>query len=210
MNFRKVRWSVALIFMGAFVMPLGIGVSDLGAMGIQGSLQPGNPFPNDPNNPNNPPNNPNGPNPPGSNNPDKPNLPKKPKNPNNRKVPPKSPPSVPDNPNPPSGPNNPNPPSGPNNPNPPSGPNNPSPPSGPAPTAPSGPGGTGWWRNAIGYGFGARHPISTEKIAKCECVPCPETRRTARNEDSEAPCEGLAAVQDKTRYDRVWRGKLFA
>ena len=116
MNFRRVRWSLALISMGAFAVPLGIGASDMSAAGIQGSLQPGNPTPNDPNNPNNPPNNPNGPNPPGSNNPDKPNLPKKPKNPNDRKAPPKSPPSGPNNPNPPSGPNNPNPPSGPNNP----------------------------------------------------------------------------------------------
>ena len=142
MNFRRVRWSLALISMGAFAVPLGIGASDMSAAGIQGSLQPGNPTPNDPNNPNNPPNNPNGPNPPGSNNPDKPNLPKKPKNPNDRKAPPKSPPS------------------GPNNPNPPSGPNNPYPPSGPAPTAPSGPGGNGR-RNSIGYLFNAGYSCRT-------------------------------------------------
>jgi len=134
MNFRRVRWSAALISMGAFAVAPGIRVSDLNALGIQGSQQPGNPNPNDPNSPNNPPNNPNGPNPPGANNPDKPYAPKKPKNPNDRKAPLKNPPSGPDNTNPPSGPNNPNPPSGPNNPN---------PPSGPAPTAPSGPGGTG-------------------------------------------------------------------
>ena len=34
------------------------------------------------------------------------------------------------------------------------------------------------------------------KICKCECVPVPGTMRTARNEDSEAACEGLAAVQE--------------
>jgi hypothetical protein len=141
MKLRRVGWSLALISMGAYVKPLGIGVFDMSAAGMQGSLQPGNPTPSDPNNSNNPPNNPTGPNPAGSNNPDKPNLPKKPKNPNDRKAPLKSPPS---------GPNNPNPPSGPNNPNPPTGPNNPNPPSGPAPNAPSGPGATG------GMGGGTR------------------------------------------------------
>ena len=48
MNFRRVRWSVALISMGAFVVPPGIGASDLSAAGIQGSQQPGNPTPNVP------------------------------------------------------------------------------------------------------------------------------------------------------------------
>ena len=178
MNFRRVRWSLALISMGAFAVPLDIGASDMSAAGIQGSLQPGNPTPNDPNNPNNPPNNPNGPNPPGSNNPDKPNLPKKPKNPNDRKAPPKSPPSGPNNPNPPSGPNSPNPPSGPNNPNPPKGGPNYQPQSSERPLClgthraiRAGWNGRNGRRNAIGYGFGARHPISTEKIAKCDCVP---------------------------------------
>lgn len=115
MNFRSVRWSVALISMGAFAVAPGIGLSDLSAAVLQDSQQPGNPTPN----------NPNGPTPPGRGNPDKPNAPKKPYNPNDRKAPPKSPPS------------------GPNNPNPPSGPNNPNPPSGPAPSAPSGPGSSG-------------------------------------------------------------------
>lgn len=134
MGFRRVRWPAALIFAGAFAVPVCMGASDLSAAVIQDSQQPGNPNPSDPSSPNNPPTKPNGPNPPGANNPDKPYAPK-PKNPNDRKAPPKSPPS------------------GPNNPNPPSGPNNPNPPSGPAPSAPSGPGGTG---GAGGSGAGTR------------------------------------------------------
>ena len=125
MNFRRVRWSAALISMGAFAVAPGIRASDLSAAGIQGSQQPGNPNPNDPNGPNNPPNNPNGPNPPAANNPEKPYAPKKAKNPKDRKSPLKNPVSGSDNTNPPSGPNNPN------------------PPSDPAPTAPSGAVGTG-------------------------------------------------------------------
>src|ERR1700676_2088264 len=72
MNSRRVRWSLALISMGAFAVPLGIEASDMSAAGIQGSLQPGNPTPNDPNKPkpprrpnsSNPPSGPNNPNPP--------------------------------------------------------------------------------------------------------------------------------------------------
>src|SRR4029077_19393830 len=76
MRFQRLRWSVALISIGAFVAPAGIGASDLSAISIQGSQQPGNPTPNDPNSPNNPPNNPNGPNPPsGPNNPNPPSGP---------------------------------------------------------------------------------------------------------------------------------------
>jgi hypothetical protein len=40
-------------------------------------------------------------------------------------------------------------------------------------------------------------PDCNGKTAKCECVAGPETRRTARNVDSEAACEGLAEVQDR-------------
>src|SRR5580704_17756435 len=113
MSFRRVRWAVALISVGAFVVAPGIGASDLVAVGIHGSQQPGNPNPNDPNGPNNPPNNPNGPNPPAANNPEKPYAPKKAKNPKDRKSPLKNPVSGSDNTNPASGPNNPNPPSDP-------------------------------------------------------------------------------------------------
>lgn len=60
-NFRRVRCSIALISIGVFAVPPGIGAADLSAAGRQGSKQPSNTTPHDPNNPNDPPNNPNPP-----------------------------------------------------------------------------------------------------------------------------------------------------